>query len=130
MARGMGWVTHHGRLRAAMLALGLTGLGTTGCTAAVINAGAQDPAALALLPVALIGDVIGMALGDDGGSDPVVAAAPNHRHWQDPDDWVGSCDGPLMCPSHKLFACSGAPGDCHCECVVAGTSQVGTAAAQ
>lgn len=128
----MGRVTgSEGRLRAAMLALGLTATMTgTGCTVAVLEASAKDPTALAFLPVALIGDLIGAAIDGGGGGATAVAADPRHRHWQDPDDWVGSCDGPLMCPPHKVFACSGASGDCYCECVVIGTSMGAMASAQ
>lgn len=110
------------------LALGAVAMLSTGC-ASVLRAAADNPAALAFLPVAAAAEVIGAAAKESRkpstGMLTFTPAAGNpgplaYRDWQDPDDWVAACDGPMLCSEHEQFACTGTPGDCCCDCV--GTS--------
>jgi hypothetical protein len=104
----------------AMLAM--CGIGSTGCfTQAVM--GANSPEALVLLPVAMTFDLIGLAAAGAARSNlrsPPGGPPPNYANlgFQDPDDWVGECAGPLWCDEHEQFVCEGRPGDCDCWCEV------------
>jgi hypothetical protein len=108
----------------------LLGTQTIGCTSSVIQAGAEDPRALVLLPVAIIGDLIAHGLsGDDKASKPVSPPPdPSLATWQDPDDWLASCDGPLLCKAPRQMSCYGGPGDCFCACEMEIASTSGASA--
>jgi hypothetical protein len=109
---------------ALLIALGAT---NTGCTTAMlVQSAADEPAVLAALPFTLLIDAFGAALGvKPSRATTPPPAAP--IHWDDPDDWVAACAGPLHCPDHRHFVCEGVPGDCNCDCVV---STAATSAAQ
>lgn len=103
----------------------MLGLGSSGC-AALMDAAAFDPRALALLPVAAAAQVLGAAAKENrkpsnGMINVLPASAQAHplayRHWDDPDDWIAECDGPILCGEHEHFSCTGTPGDCFCDCV-------------
>ena len=98
---------------------------TTGC-GAVLEAAAANPAALVFLPVAAAAEVIGRVAKENrkpstgmvSVSVPTPANAPlAYRYWEDPNDWVAECDGPMLCSEHEHFSCTGTPGDCYCDCV-------------
>jgi hypothetical protein len=105
------------------VAVGLLGLlieATGACaTASLMRSG--DASALMLLPLTLTFDAIHLAiasaLGGKGnrGAGPVINPALG---WHDPDDWVATCEGPLLCPEHRHFQCTGQPHECTCSCVV------------
>jgi len=100
--------------------LGMLSSGTGGCaTASLLEMG--DARAMALLPLTLTFDAIHLGILSAGSGRRSSAAAPPANPmvgWQDPDDWVGSCAGPLFCPDHKHFVCTGTPDACACECEV------------
>lgn len=65
--------------------------------------------------------MFGMLLVQEAASSAVTAwAHPDPisplRYWQDPDDWVGQCPGPLNCPSYQIMHCRGVAGHCRCSC--------------
>jgi len=102
---------------------------SSGCTAAVVQAGAEEPTVLALLPLAFLGDLLQLGIrGSSGGATSTVARTVGN--WRDPGDWVGACTGPLTCPLHQVFECTGVPGDCSCQCVVISPSAALAAAAR
>ncbi len=116
----MRWVTQHRVVTGSAIALAML---TSGC-AALAKAAAFDPAALAMVPVALAAQAITAAGREDQTpSNGMINVLPNSfgpqssRDWDDPDDWVAECDGPMLCSEHEQFACSGVPGDCFCDCV-------------
>lgn len=94
-----------------------------------MEAAAKHPEAIVLLPVAAVVEGIALAVransenkkpsnGMISMSLPAVQSDPlAYRHWQDPDDWVAACDGPMMCGEHEHFSCAGTPGNCYCDCV-------------
>ena len=101
------------------------GMLTSGC-ASVLRAAADNPAALAFLPLAAAAEVIGAAAKESSkpSTGMVSVSVPSQtnaplafRDWQDPDDWIAACDGPMLCAEHEHFSCSGTPGDCYCDCV-------------
>jgi hypothetical protein len=111
----MGWVTQRTIFAAAALALG-----SSGCTAAVLQSAQNEPAALAALPFALIVDAIVAAPAQAVGR-PITTAPPpppdgRYRYWKDPDDWVSECSGPPLCADYEYSVCRGGPGDCACSC--------------
>jgi hypothetical protein len=96
----------------------------SGCLsrAVVQNAGSR-PETLALLALTLPLDAIGAAIASAGGgrsSSSTVTPAPLPQAvlGPDPNDWVGKCEGPLVCQAHQHFVCEGQPGDCACRCVI------------
>ena len=107
---------------ATLVATLVLGLGSTGCTAAVLQgaAGSGQPTMLAALPFALIGDAVmyGLKGQTRGGVTVKPQSRPSLVSWRDPDDWVGECDGPTLCADYQHFECRGVPGDCSCDCVV------------
>lgn len=107
----------------------VTSLQAVGCTTAVLQAGADDPRAFALLPVAVLGDLIAAAAGDSASSSSAPPTPdPSPASWEDPDDWVAACDGPILCEAPKSFVCYGVPGDCYCACSVNVASASGAGA--
>lgn len=92
-------------------------LASSGCaTQAVLSSG--QPEALALVPFALMFDAFTAGIASAGCG--AATYTPNYAmlDWQDPDDWVGDCAGPLMCPSHAHFVCEGRARTCNCWCEV------------
>ena len=117
----MRWVTHKGIGALAICA----GLLANGC-ASVLEAAAQNPAALVFLPVAAVAEIATAASKENRkpSNGMVTMSLPNpanaplaNRYWDDPNDWVADCDGPMMCGDHEHFSCAGTPGDCYCDCV-------------
>jgi hypothetical protein len=96
----------------------------TGCmtTSLASAAGSGGAPAVALLPVALVIDGALLAMLANSSSGPSGPSAfPSPRvsvNWQDPQNWVASCDGPLLCAEHEEFLCLGSPGNCTCSCEV------------
>jgi len=107
--------------RATLVATLTLGLGSTGCTAALLQGATNEPGVLAALPFALIGDAVMYGLKAKAASGSVTIApqsGPSLVSWRDPDDWVADCDGPTLCANYEQFECRGVPGDCSCWCVV------------
>ena len=112
----MRWVNDNSLTKGIGALVLLLGLQSVGCTPAVVQAGADDPRAFALLPVAVIGDLIASGLRGGKSSRPNTPPDPSLASWEDPEDWVGECEGPLLCDAPRQFACYGSPGDCYCAC--------------
>ncbi len=102
----------------------LLGLGlevTGGCaTASLLEMG--DAQALVLLPLTLTFDALRFDAASAAAAGRRKGAAPALTYsmstWGDPDDWVETCEGPLLCPAHKHFVCRGEPDRCTCLCEV------------
>jgi hypothetical protein len=106
-----------------MILAGALALGSTGCTAAVLQNADSNPAALVALPFAVIVDAIAAAPAAAMGA-PISATPPpppqgRYRNWKDPDDWVAECAGPAICQDYEYAVCRGTPGDCMCSCTSA-----------
>lgn len=135
MPPDMRWVTTNPKTKWLGVIALMFSLQTIGCTTAVLQAGAEDPRAFALLPVALIGDVISAA-ADGVSSSPAPAPVPDPAllSWEDPGDWVADCDGPTFCEAPKAFTCYGRPGECYCACemetLVASSGRAATSSPQ
>ncbi|HZO16015.1 MAG TPA: hypothetical protein VFB62_22230 [Polyangiaceae bacterium] len=113
-----------GAWRTFVCGLGLALVPTSsGCVSASLASAAASSAAaaplVAVLPITLALD--GILLGLAGASmAPAPPSQGNYANygWKDPDDWVAQCEGPLHCPEHRHFVCSGSPGNCECHCEV------------
>ncbi|MBW2452936.1 MAG: hypothetical protein JRI68_00400 [Deltaproteobacteria bacterium] len=102
----------------AIVLLGLLVETTGGCaTASLLEMG--DARALMFLPLTLTFDALSFGIAS-AGRRPRTAPQPAYSMstWQDPDDWVATCEGPLFCPDHKHFVCTGEPDACSCLCEV------------
>ncbi|RLB54975.1 MAG: hypothetical protein DRI90_19810 [Deltaproteobacteria bacterium] len=103
-----------------MLVCGLLIECAGGCaTASLMRTG--DPRAMVLLPFTLTFDALAFGISSALKRDQTRAAGPIYNtatDWHDPDDWVATCAGPLMCPEHRHFVCAGEIHACTCSCVV------------
>ena len=100
--------------------LGLVIEATGGCaTASLFQMG--DSRALMFLPFTLTFDALNFGIASALRRDRSRGTAPTYNpaaDWHDPDDWVVTCEGPLLCPEHRHFVCTGEAHACTCVCVV------------
>lgn len=60
----------------------------------------------------IIHEAVSSAVSVGADPDPVSAM----RYWEDPDDWLVDCPGPLDCPPYQVMTCWGGPDRCRCSC--------------
>jgi hypothetical protein len=97
-------------------------LASSGCVSSAVAGAAASTATsapvVALLPFTLTLDALLLALL---GATQAPAPAPSGygaRGFEDPGDWVASCEGPLFCPKHRHFVCTGKRRACECHCEI------------